>query len=73
MMFCVQTGAPTAYQLRLDLNEGVVDGDGNCKYIICVGTAAAAEEWKAIIEPAHTTEYTIFAVEQVKRRKEWHY
>ena len=57
-------GAPTKHQLRLDLAEGVADDKGCSKYIICVESAVAAEEWKQLLQPAHTSEYSLFTVEQ---------
>ena len=59
-----KNGAPTEHQLRLDLASGVQDEDANSKYIICVSSAADAEEWKRALEPAHTSEYRLFTVEQ---------
>ena len=66
-----KNAAPTAHQLRLDLASGVVDEHKQCKYIICVDSASVCEEWKAMLEPAHTSEYKLFSVEQhhLKQKK----
>ncbi len=59
-----KNGAPTEHQLRLDLASGVQDDSGNSKYVICISSAADAEEWKRALEPAHTLDYRLFTVEQ---------
>jgi hypothetical protein len=44
-----KNAAPTPHQLRLDLASGIADEKGHSKYIICVPTAEAAEEWKVAL------------------------